>query len=1290
MNYKRFNDYAGWAVWLVATIVYLLTIEPTASFWDCGEFIASAYKLEVGHPPGAPMFMLIARLFAMFVPAVYAATAVNVMSAMASSFTILFLFWSITHLAQKLSMTRWTEGQTEPTSAQRLAILGSGAVGALAYAFSDSFWFSAVEGEVYALSSLFTALVFWAILKWESRAEEPGNLRWIVLIAYLMGLSIGVHLLNLLAIPAIVAVYYFKRNEFKWPTFIGALALSLALLLFVQYGLIQGFVKLAARFELAFVNSFGLPFNTGVVAYLLLVTGLLVGALWYSRKKGWWQLNVAALSVAMILVGYSTFALIVVRSAANPPMDENNPENLFALLAYLNREQYGDRPLATGQYWNSPNDMEDPYEDGTPTYFPSHSVYKKRGTVDSRVATFRERFAAEKYIEENEGSFTIQQEYVDSGEKKNGLPRYDSRFTMVFPRMYSSQSNHIREYKKWSNYKGWNEDVAFTSPLDGQPRDAQAFELHLASRILGGSMGKDELNRTLNNLYRSFGQRFGAGYEVRSGKEIIVGRGDQARLADLSNSEVRRTLAQMMVEDISKGLDRGRTYAQTIQRSLNGLEQQIRATTQRANRTRSAEDIREVQRLQGQADRYHDLLVPSQAENLRFFTRYQVGWMYLRYFMWNFSGRQNDTQGHGDFMDGNWLTGVDFIDAERLGSRDSLPTARAEDKAHNRFYLFPLLLGLIGLVFQAIRGWKDFTVTGLLFVLTGFAIVVYLNQYPLQPRERDYAYVGSFYAFAIWIGLGVYALFDMAGHLKGRDLGLAAGAPLALAALLFGVEAATGGDHTLSYALMYLGAMSALLMGLAHVLGRSGNEGLNAAVFSGLLLLVPLQMGAEGWDDHSRARRSTGVDMAKNYLDSLAPNAILFTNGDNDTFPLWYVQEVEGYRTDVRIVNLSLLNTDWYVEQMKRRAYDSAPVPIRMGEEQYRQGTRDIVLMDPPKDPNNPYVDIEVAMQVALDDADQVDYGGGRKYAHLPSNSFSVPVDSAFAVSSGLVLPEEVGKMVDALEWTITDGNGTPRQYVLKNQFMVMEILRNNNWERPVYFAVTIGPDSYVGLQDYFRLEGLAWRLVPVKYGSRGGQPVGIARDIMYENVMEKFQWGGMDAEREIYMDENNRRMATNIRLQMTNLAEGFTKAGAPKRGLEVLDLLLRSTPSHNVPYTRVMLPVVELLAEISMDSSLPETERAKAGQLAKQVGTELFTDLTEDVTYFLSLEDDFYVSSEQSIQVAMAVSQRVAGALQDALPEDAEVAAMGERMQQLRADNSARQRGEYSDPPTFDPDAGR
>ena len=488
--------------------------------------------------------------------------------------------------------------------------------------------------------------------------------------------------------------------------------------------------------------------------------------------------------------------------------------------------------------------------------------------------------------------------------------------------------------------------------------------------------------------------------------------------------------------------------------------------------------------------------------------------------------------------------------------------------------------------------------------------------------------------------------------------------------------------------MLYLGVVAAGLLGLAFAFGRSGNEKLSAALISALLLLVPFQMGAEGWNDHSRAGRTTGVDMAKNYLDSLEPNAILFTNGDNDTFPLWYVQEVEGYRTDVRIVNLSLLNTDWYVEQMKRRAYDSAPVPIRMGEEKYRQGTRDIVLMDPPSDTNNPYVDIETAMRQALDDADMVDYGGGRKYAHLPSNSFRIPVDKNAAISSGLVLPEERDRVVDALTWTVTDGQGTPKQYVLKNQFMVMEILRNNNWERPVYFAVTIGPDSYVGLQDYFRLEGLAWRLVPVKYGSRGGQPVGIAQDLMYTNVMEDFQWGGMDSEGEIYMDENNRRMATNIRLQLTNLAESFAQSGKVTKGLEVLERLIASTPSRNVPYDRIMLPSIELLSEFAQDNTLTEAQRQRAGALAKQVGSELFATLSGDVNYFFSLEDDYYLAANSEIQMAMAVSQRVAGALSDALPEDPEVEAISAAMSQLLKDRTARQNGPLSDPAVFNPDA--
>ncbi len=538
------------------------------------------------------------------------------------------------------------------------------------------------------------------------------------------------------------------------------------------------------------------------------------------------------------------------------------------------------------------------------------------------------------------------------------------------------------------------------------------------------------------------------------------------------------------------------------------------------------------------------------------------------------------------------------------------------------------------------------------------------------------------------LGLGVYALFDMAFHLKGKALGMAMGAPLALGVVLFVLESVGGGGHALSYTVLYLGVVAAGLLGLAFAFGRSGNEKLSAALISALLLLVPFQMGAEGWNDHSRAGRTTGVDMAKNYLDSLEPNAILFTNGDNDTFPLWYVQEVEGYRTDVRIVNLSLLNTDWYVEQMKRRAYDSAPVPIRMGEEKYRQGTRDIVLMDPPSDTNNPYVDIETAMRQALDDADMVDYGGGRKYAHLPSNSFRIPVDKNAAISSGLVLPEERDRVVDALTWTVTDGQGTPKQYVLKNQFMVMEILRNNNWERPVYFAVTIGPDSYVGLQDYFRLEGLAWRLVPVKYGSRGGQPVGIAQDLMYTNVMEDFQWGGMDSEGEIYMDENNRRMATNIRLQLTNLAESFAQSGKVTKGLEVLERLIASTPSRNVPYDRIMLPSIELLSEFAQDNTLTEAQRQRAGALAKQVGSELFATLSGDVNYFFSLEDDYYLAANSEIQMAMAVSQRVAGALSDALPEDPEVEAISAAMSQLLKDRTARQNGPLSDPAVFNPDA--
>lgn len=1293
MSYKRLNDLTGWAVWGVATIVFLLTIEPAASFWDCGEFIASAYKLEVGHPPGAPLYMLIARLFSMFVPVAYVATAVNAISALSSSFTILFLFWSITHLARKMALKRAISsgdaGDSDAASGlskgARLAVLASGVVGALAYTFSDSFWFSATEGEVYAMSSLFTAVVFWAILKWEAHAEEAGNLRWIVLIAYLMGLSIGVHLLNLLAIPAIVAVYYFKRYKFSWIGFAVALASSLGILLFVQVGLIQGFIKLAGWFELHLVNDFGLPFNSGVVVYALLVMGGLAGLLYISRQKGWWGLNLAALGTTMILIGYSTFALIVVRSLANPPMDENNPDNLFALLSYLNREQYGDRPLAEGQYWNSPNDAENPYDDGRSTWIPSHSIYQQRGAVEQRVATFREVESAEKRmaelaLEDPKAELFILQEYYDSGEKRNAIANYDPQFTSIFPRMYSAQATHIAEYKNWSNFKGWNEQSTFDSPLDGRTRTGAAFESHLSSAVLGGGLEQSEMQRVLTAMYRAKGQRFAAKYEVRSSTELILraSGGEGARLADLTNRDIRETVAEMMMAELAQNSGRGRGYVQALESQLQQLEGQRRSATIKANQTRAEVDIRAAQSIDKQISSMHERLMPSMAENLTFFVDYQIGWMYLRYFMWNFSGRQNDSQGHGNNLDGNWLSGIDLIDAERVGNRAELSPALASNKALNHFYYFPLLLGLIGLIFQGVHATRDFTVAGLLFVLTGLAIVVYLNQYPLQPRERDYAFVGSFYAFTIWIGLGVYALWDLASRLKKTDLPMVMGAPIAAGVLLFVVETATGGGHALSYSLLFMGLVSAVWIGLSMLLKKTfGSENAAMGVGAMMLLCVPMVMAADGWDDHSRAGRSTGVDMAKNYMDSLAPNAIVFTNGDNDTFPLWFVQEVEGYRTDVRIVNLSLLNTDWYANQMKRRAYESAPVPIKINEEQYRQGTRDIVLLDRgSSNPEEKYFDLDAAMTVALDDDDQVDYGGGRLYAHLPSSSFSLPVDSAAVMASGMLSEDEAKLMVDRLEWTISDRHGSPKSYVLKNQFMVLDMLRNNNWERPIYFAVTIGPDSYMGLEDYFRLEGLAWRLVPVKYGLDRGQPAGVDTDRMYRNVMEDFQYGGMQGDREIYMDENNRRMATNITLQLTHLAQALLDEGDAERSLDVVEHLIASTPAHNVPYTRVQLPTVQLYCQLAADSDLSGERKAAAVEDAQALALGLFDWFEGEATYHLSLEQGYYEQNGQQLSMAAQVMARLESTVKRAFPDSELSADLTARLAEIRKTRTSRDAG--------------
>ncbi len=1274
MNFHRTNLITGWATWLVATVVYLLTIEPTASFWDCGEFIASAHKLQVGHPPGAPFFMMVARMFILVFPVGYEALAVNVMSALSSSFSILFLFWSITHLARKFAPKNETLSK-----AQLTAIMASGVVGGLAYTFSDSFWFSAVEGEVYAMSSLFTAMVFWAILRWESLADRGGELRWILLIAYLMGLSIGVHLLNLLAIPAIGYVYYFKRFT---PSLKGILltgVISVAVLGFVQYGIIQEFIRLAAKWELFFINNLNLPFNTGVTVFALVVIALIVFILWLSHKRGWALANLVTLGLTFVLIGYSTFALIVIRSSANPPMDENNPENLFTLLSYLNREQYGDRPLLTGQYWNTPTELEKPYLDGKPTWVKSYSVVEKRGVREVRVRSFRNKFAAERFVEKEGGNYEIKQEYVDSGERKRSIPNYDNRFTMFFPRMYSSQANHIPQYKEWSNYHNWNVSSVYETPfIEGIRLDKEQFAFHIENDILGGAADRSQLERSLNKLFGAYKLKASSYFQVKSATELIV-YNDRSKqfdqLAPLDNDQMRRGLAQYITDIISERINTGKDYVQRLEQQQRRLEQELRLATMRANATGSSDEYDRAMQIQAELDRLHEEMVPKWSENWTFFTDYQIDWMYWRYFMWNFAGKQNDIQGHGGFMDGNWISGVNFIDEQRIGNRSRLPESELNNKGFNRFYLLPLILGLIGLVFQLLKTPRDFLITALLFAMTGFAILLYLNQTPLQPRERDYAYAGSFYAFAIWIGLGAYALFWAARQLSWKDLGIAAGMSIGAGVLFYGVERVAGGTHGFSFTIIFIALVASAALTVSVLLRVAKvSDPLKATITGALCLIVPVIMGYDGWDDHSRAKRRTGVDFAINYLNSLEPNAILFTNGDNDTFPLWYAQEVEGIRTDVRIVNLSLLNTDWYVDQMIRRAYDSPPVQIFMDEEQYRQGTRDVVILETPKDEANPYVDLNAAMNVSLDDSKFIDYGDGKTYAFMPSHSFRIPIDSVAVMRNGVLNPEEAERMVQAIEWTVTDQRDRPRQYVTKNHYMVLEILRNNDWTRPIYFAVTTGPESYIGLSDYFRLEGLAYRLVPIKYPKNPNPNVfgGFATETMYKNIMEDFVWGNMDYTegRGIYMDENNRRMTTNLRLQFSNLADELVNEGKDVKALNVVKKLLEVTPEKNVPYDRVMLPVAETLNALgrvdttrSTVEPLNEQQRAEAAQLGETLTLRLFDIFEDEMFYFLSLEERFFVQTVDQLSLLYQINSRLTQALEVYNPGSEALRSMKERL---------------------------
>ncbi len=1013
-QYRLVDNVVGWLTFLIAAIVYCSTIEPTASFWDCPEFITTGYRLEVGHPPGAPFFMLTANLFSQFASdATQVAYWVNTMSALLSATCILFLFWSITHLTRRLLIDRWEE----LTVAKLIAIEASGLVGALIYTFSDTFWFSAVEGEVYAYSSAFTAVVFWLILKWEDHADEPHSDRWLVLIMYMTGLSIGVHLLNLLCLPAIVLVYYYKRfpnADLKGSCI--ALLISFALVALVLYGVVPGIITVGGWFELFFVNTLGMPFNTGEYIYLLLLVAIVIWAVYEtqtsvtpegkSEPANWKRQNIATLlavgmlgipfygygwsaaiigivvlvvlwlvlnykqnkaplisprlkntvllCMLMLMIGYSTYAVIVIRSSANPPMDQNSPEDIFTLGDYLGRDQYGQRPLFYGQAYTSQVALE---KDG--------GYCKPAMTTGKPVWQRKEKASAD----EKDSYFVVRTK-----------DEYKYAQNMFFPRIWSS--SHANYYENW----------------------------------MGGEI---------------------------SGTQVPYDRCGE----------------NMMVK------------------------------------------------------------VPSQWENFSFFISYQCNWMYWRYFLWNFAGRQNDIQGHGEPEHGNWITGIPFIDNARLGNQDLLPDDLKNNKGHNVFYCLPLLLGLIGLFWQSVRcgqkGVKQFWVVFFLFFMTGLAIVIYLNQTPMQPRERDYAYAGSFYAFAIWCGMGVAAIIDwLQQKLKKENLVLAS------------------------------------LVSLA-------------------CLAVPIQMASQTWDDHDRSGRYTCRDFGQNYLMTLQEegNPIIFTNGDNDTFPLWYNQDTEGFRTDARVCNLSYLQTDWYIDQMVRPAYDSPSLPITWNRLEYCAGTNEYVQIDSslkeqvvqlykeqPEAAREQFGDEPFELKNILKNWVRSTH---KDFHVIPTDTVYVTIDKEAVRKSGMMMAADSipDKMVISLKG---------KSALYKGDLMMLEMIANANWTRPIYVALTVGQENYMNLGDNFIQEGLANRITP--FTTKGGEAKNFDTAKTYENVMKKFKFGGVN-QKGIYLDETVMRMCYTHRRLFASLAQHLIDEGQSDKAKEVLDRCEKELPDYNIPH---------------------------------------------------------------------------------------------------------------------------
>lgn len=1030
-NFKKWNSILGWSAFAIAFIVYSLTVERTLSFWDCGEYIATSAKLEVGHPPGAPLFQMAGAFFAMFAfGKENIALMVNMMSVASSAFTILFMFWSLTILLKNI-----VSSHSEFTKDNAFMVLGSSFVGCLAFIFSDSFWFNATEAEVYAMASLFIAILMWAGLKWGEDMHTPRGNRWLLLISLLIGLSFGVHFMALLTIPSIGLIYYFKNyTKITIKNFIIANIVIVAVLFFVFKFLLPYTLALFGKTEIFMVNDLGLPFNSGTIFITLAIAAFFYFGLGYTRKNNYPFANTVLLCLLFLLIGFSTWVMLPVRANANVVINENKPSDAAEVLAYYNREQYGEQkvfygPLYTEAYAGL--DKENPYKDAKPNYERDYTT----------------------------GKYKIVNNY------KNARQNPDQYHNAWLPRMTST--DHAANYMAYSGPPEFRID----------PNVDYAQEL-LRHGIDVSTMPQEEAVQNVQHMQQQL-------------EEVVADFRTQYAKGELDNEDYHSFL---------------KSYSQ-----------------------------------------YLIIEKPTFGDNIAFMFDYQFGYMYWRYLMWNFTGRQSDIQGKGDNIDGNWISGIAPLDEMRLGPQDKLTTDMKNNKGRNTYYFLPFILGLIGLAYHAKKDLKSFYVLLALFLFTGIALKIFLNERPYEVRERDYALVGSYYVFAIWIGFGVYAIYD--GLKK------------------------------------YISAKTAIPVTLAVT-----------------ILAAPLLMAKENWDDHDRSERYTALSLAKNYLNSCEPNAILFTIGDNDTFPLWYAQEVEGVRTDVRIVCTTLLPTDWYIDQMKRQAYESKPMPISFTHEQYVDGTRDYIFYNPK---TRDRLDINDFMNFIADERATEEFESGQKASYYPSNAIRMMVDRDKVIKNKVAAPNQYDSIVPYIDIDL------PESAIYKHNLMMLDIIRNNNWDRPIYFSGgNFEPENYGWMKDYLQLEGLVYKLVPVRtpvLPDASPLDMGyIDTDDMY-NVVMKWDWGNSGST-SIYHDPETRKNSITSRKNLARLMETLIKEGKTDKAAKVIDLAMKNVPVDYYGFYFISEPFADGYYKIGKKEE------------ARKLLEKLMGKYRENLEYYLSL----------------------------------------------------------------------